>query len=448
MVIVGDCWYFLQFIHDHSYNNKNLSSKEALAKPTSCHPCGSRDPDVMPLCWIPASAGMTIWIVLQVPQRRLITMMYKHPLSKADEARLDGLYKKLKHASSHYSGYPSSLNFDYSALFRFLSMSVNNIGDPYDSSNYRVHTHEIEVEVIDFFAELFRIKERYTGYVTNGGTEGNLYGLYLGSYHYPNGIVYYSASSHYSVEKILRIIRAKGVKIKESANGEMDYGDLKRELKKNRGLPAIFLANIGTTMKGAIDNLDIIKRHLNDLNISDYYIHCDAALHGCFLPFIPDAPPFDFAAGIDSISVSGHKFIGSPIPCGVAIVKYRYLKNLTPTVSYVHITDSTVSGSRNGITPLFLWYAIKRFGKDGLYDMTHQCIKLTHIITHKMQAMGIAAWYNRYSNIIVFKSPSRNFIRKWQIATCEGIAHFIVMPHHTEEFFDHILADLKNQQGE
>lgn len=368
-------------------------------------------------------------------------MIYKHDLTKVDRDRLDILYRKLEHASKNYSGYPASLKFDYSDLYRFMDMSINNIGDPYDSSNYHVNTHEIEAEVIDFFAELFNIKERHTGYVTNGGTEGNLYGLYVGSYYYPGAIIYYSESSHYSVEKIIRILRAPSVKIKCVENGEMDYKDLFRHLDDYRRFPAIFLVNIGTTMTGAIDNLDIISDHLHKLKIIDYYIHCDGALHGCFLPFVDHPPPFDFLAGIDSISVSGHKFIGSPIPCGVAIVKYRYLKNLTPRISYVDITDSTVSGSRNGITPLFLWYAIKRLGKDGLAEMTQHCLKVADAITKKMCAMGIAAWRNRHSNIIVFKNPGKAFTKKWQIATYDGTAHFIVMPHHTEEFFDHILKD-------
>lgn len=373
-------------------------------------------------------------------------MIYKHALSAADKARLDQLYQRLEHASKSYSGYPASLRFDYSELFRFMSMSVNNIGDPYDSSNYRVNTHEIEVEVVDYFAKLLHLKERHTGYVTNGGTEGNLYGLYIGSYHFPAGVIYYSESSHYSIEKIIRIIRAKSVAVKSLANGEMDYDDFKKNLALNKNFPAIILANIGTTMTGAIDNLDLIKEQLLSQKISDVYIHCDAALHGGFLPFIDQPPPFDFAAGIDSITISGHKFIGSPIPCGVALVKYRYLKNLIPRISYVHITDSTLSGSRNGVTPLFLWYAIKRLGHDGLREMAHHCLNLARTLMNKMTHRGIAAWQNRYSNIVVFPSPPRAFIKKWQIAMHNDIAHFIVMPHHTESFFDHILDDLAKHQ--
>lgn len=372
-------------------------------------------------------------------------MIYHHQLSKEDQKRLDVLYDKLKHASELYSGYPASMNFDYTPLFRFLTMNVNNIGDPYDGSNYRVHTHDIEIDVIDFFAKLFHLKERHTGYVTSGGTEGNLYGLYVGSYHYPQAKIYYSENAHYSIEKIIRIIRAESIRVKALPNGEIDYDDLATHLQKNRRVPAIIMANIGTTMTGAIDDISKIKTHLADEKIIDHYIHCDAALHGCILPFVDNAPQFDFSVGIDSIAVSGHKFIGSPIPCGVALVKYRYLKHLTPKISYVKITDSTISGSRNGITPLFLWYAIKRFGEDGLRKLAVRCLTTTKNITEKMINRGIAAWYNPCSNIVVFPAPSKKFMRKWQIASSNGLAHFIVMPHHTEVFFDKIVSDFDDE---
>jgi len=37
------------------------------------------------------------------------------------------------------------------------------------------------------------------------------------------------------------------------------------------------------------------------------------------LPFVPHPQPWDFRAGIDSISISGHKMIGAPLPCGVVL---------------------------------------------------------------------------------------------------------------------------------
>ena len=59
--------------------------------------------------------------------------------------------------------------------------SLNNLVDPFIESNYVVHSREFEVGVLDWFARLWELeKNEYWGYVTNGGTEGNLHGILVG----------------------------------------------------------------------------------------------------------------------------------------------------------------------------------------------------------------------------------------------------------------------------
>jgi glutamate/tyrosine decarboxylase-like PLP-dependent enzyme len=41
------------------------------------------------------------------------------------------------------------------------------------------------------------------------------------------------------------------------------------------------------------------------------------------MPFIRKAPMVNFQKPIGSVSVSGHKFIGAPVPCGVVITRQR-----------------------------------------------------------------------------------------------------------------------------
>ncbi|MEI8301010.1 MAG: histidine decarboxylase, partial [Chlamydiota bacterium] len=122
---------------------------------------------------------------------------------------LNELYIDFKKASKEMVGYPISQLFDYSELFHFLEFHINNLGDPFRKSwHYRINTLKIEKEVIDEFARLFHApKNNYWGYVTNGGTEGNLHGLYVARELHPEGVVFYSEQTHYSVCKNLRILR-------------------------------------------------------------------------------------------------------------------------------------------------------------------------------------------------------------------------------------------------
>ena len=101
-------------------------------------------------------------------------------------------------------GYPTAKDYDYSALYPFLSMPINNCGDPFAESTYKVQTHNVEREVVSFVAEAFRApKDDHWGYVTNGGTEGNLYGLYLARETFPTAKAYFSKAAHYSIKRTL-----------------------------------------------------------------------------------------------------------------------------------------------------------------------------------------------------------------------------------------------------
>ena len=129
--------------------------------------------------------------------------------------RLDRLLAEIESTSDQQIGYPANQKFDYSPLLPFLKYSLNNVGDPFHGSNYRSNTHGIEREVIACFAGLMRLDpELAWGYVTSGGTEGNLYGLYLAREMFSNGIFYFSEETHYSVLKNLRVLNARYVMVK------------------------------------------------------------------------------------------------------------------------------------------------------------------------------------------------------------------------------------------
>ena len=239
--------------------------------------------------------------------RRYTSTWYIHPTThKHDFEPMDGsgryIFQPPKVRQSIRPGGPLYLRL----LQPFLRYSANNVGDPFQGSNYRLNTHEIEQEVITRFPDLMTLdREEAWGYVTSGGTEGNMYGLYMGRETFPEGAVYFSQDTHYSVVKLLRLLNIRNVMIRSQDNGEMDYLDLRETVRRNPDTPPIIVANIGTTMKGAVDDLGAIRNVMDGLQVRDFYIHADAALSGMILPFVPDPQPHGFDAGIDSMSISG-----------------------------------------------------------------------------------------------------------------------------------------------
>ena len=356
--------------------------------------------------------------------------------------RLDNLLRELEELKPHLVGYPCNQDFDYSELLPFLTYCANNVGDPFHDSNFLSNTHEMEREVIGLFADMMHLpRDDAWGYVTSGGTEGNMYGLYIGRETFPDGIVYFSQDTHYSVVKIMRVLKARNIMIKSLDNGEIDYDDLHETIRINRDAPVIFMANIGTTMKGAVDDVGKVRDILADLAVSNYYIHADAALSGMILPFVDDPQPFGFDAGFDSVAVSGHKMVGSPMPCGVALTRNEYVSRIARSIEYVGVLDTTLTGSRNAITPLMLWYAFQQKGMDGFRQIVRECIDVAEYAVARFNDSGIPAWRNRNSVTVVFPRPSYEVVRKWQLAPYEDIAHLITMPHVTRETIDQVVDD-------
>ena len=177
-------------------------------------------------------------------------------LPRADQMQLDRFLDRLKRDAELEIGFPVAFDFDYDALKPFLSFSLNNAGDPFMPMTYLLNSHEFEQEVVAFFAGLARAQDGdWWGYVTNGSTEGNLYGMYLARELLPDGIVYFSQDSHYSVGKNLHFLNMRHIMIRSQPNGEIDYDDLRETLRIRRDAPPIIFANIGTTMKEARDDI-------------------------------------------------------------------------------------------------------------------------------------------------------------------------------------------------
>ena len=374
-------------------------------------------------------------------------------LSIVDQNKLDAFWSYCVKNQYFNIGYPESADFDYTILERFMRFSINNCGDWGEYCNYLLNSFDFEKEVMEYFASIFKIPfEESWGYVTNGGTEGNMFGCYLGRELFPEGTLYYSKDTHYSVAKIVKLLRIKSSLVESQPNGEMDYDDLIRKIQRDNEEHPIIFANIGTTVRGAIDNIAEIQQRIGQLGIKrdDYYLHADAALSGMILPFVNDPQPFNFADGIDSIGVSGHEMIGSPIPCGIVVAKRKNVDRISVEIDYISAHDKTISGSRNGHTPLMMWEAIRSHSWSDWQRRIEHSLNMAQYAVDRLQAAGIDAWRNKNSITVVFPCPSEAVWKKHCLATSGDIAHLITTAHHLDsskidELIDDVIADLNQQ---
>lgn len=376
----------------------------------------------------------------------------------------------LSERTSHHFGYPYNLNFNHQKLGDFLRYSINNLGDPFNRSSYGVHSRQFEVQVVQYFAHLWKIDLKdYWGYVTSCGTEGNLYGILLGREQFPDGIIYASVETHYSIFKAARFYRMEVVGIPTQFSGEMNYDAFEKSLQKHLDKPAIVNVNIGTTVKGAIDNLDLIIEILKRNGFFDrdqVYIHCDGALFALVLPFLQQdflqmnpvtssaststtttTMEVSFRKPISSMSVSGHKFLGCPMPCGIVITYKKYMQNILKNFEHLRTEDSTILGSRNGQASIAMWYSLRTKGQDDLAVDAQRCIENARYLMDLLKKEEISCFLNPLSNTVVLERPQDlQFIRKWQLACKDTICHVIVMQNVTREKLREFVDELKEER--
>ena len=242
-------------------------------------------------------------------------------------------------------------------------------------------------------------------------------------------MLYFSEEAHYSILKIARILNMPHTTVKRRTDGEIDYDDLRDMLTVHRDRPAIILATIGTTMRGAVDDIPAIRQAIDELGIEEHYIHADAALSGMILPYVDDPQPFGFEAGIDSISISGHKLIGAPLPCGIVLTRKHLVETFwdgpwsssasTTPPCPVPATASPRSCSGTPSTATAKTHGGLRVR--GMLDTAEHAVQ-------RFNEHGINAWRHRNSPTVVFDRPSQEVFDRWQIAPEGDVAHIITMP--------------------
>ena len=107
--------------------------------------------------------------------------------------------------------------------------------------------------------------------------------------------------------------------------------------------------------------------------------------------------------------------------------------------------DATIAGSRNGITPLILWYAIQSLKEEGAHEYVQKCIEVAKYAEQKLKDIGIPAWRNPNAITVVLPTPPRKICKTWQLAVQNDIAHLITMPDVNKEKIDAFVIDLEKE---
>lgn len=339
-------------------------------------------------------------------------------------------------------GFPAATDIDYTPLTsRLAGRLLNNLGDPTVEGLYPHHTKRQEREAIGILGDLLHApaQDRW-GYIAGGASEGTEYALLVARSLYPDAIAYHSAACHDSVPGAIHRLGMRSVTIRVDAVDEIDYDDLAAQIDRRRDRPAVVVANAGTPMREAVDDVRHISAVLDQLAVRRRFVHVDAALAGLPLATVSPRlrPGFDFDDGADSVVLSGHKFPGTPLPCAAVIVRDSRRRALLATPTYTGSPNATVACSRSGLAVLAFWFALKLLGVDGLRRRAAASRDVAAYAHQRLVDIGWDAHRHPLGFTVCFPDPR---LPRWPLAAIGGWSHLIAMPGVTREHVDAFLAD-------
>ena len=112
-------------------------------------------------------------------------------------------------------------------------------------------------------------------------------------------------------------------------------------------------------------------------------------------------------------------------------------------IDYLNSVDTTIMGSRNGHAALHMWHALRTKGLNGMKADVAKCMETAAYLRDELTSAGIACRLNDLSSTVILERPkAESFVRRWQLACEEDIAHVVVMPNVTEAKVDIFVSEL------
>jgi len=313
---------------------------------------------------------------------------------------------------------------DGSTYLKTLINNPNHIGvhtDKKDSEPFFAGTQQLEADVIKVVGEdILRADENsIDGYVSSGGTEGNIQALWIyrnlfrAKYNlkknYSSIAILCSTDSHYSFDKGADMLNIEIVKISVDENTrQIEQEDLNQKvsLLKEKGVDKIILVcNMMTTMFGSVDSLDDYWEVL-DKNNFDIKVHVDGAYGGFLYPFTVVSQKLNFKdKRITSFSLDAHKMLQAPYGTGLFLIRKGFLEyTLTTSAQYVSGMDCTLIGSRSGANAIAVYKILFNYGPFDWKEKVDQLAYRAKMLAAHLDKLNLRFIHFEGSNIITIDS--------------------------------------------
>jgi glutamate/tyrosine decarboxylase-like PLP-dependent enzyme len=239
-----------------------------------------------------------------------------------------------------------------------LAMTINPNNHALDGGRA---TSAMEKEAAAQIAAMFGWS-KFLGHLCGGGTMANLEALWVAGQSAPGKTILASSQSHYTHERISKVLQLPFETIPSDARGRINLKLLEKRLT-HRDIGTV-VVTMGTTAIGSVDPLHEILALRTKYN---FRVHADAAYGGYFTlleNLEPDTQKAFAAMGdADSIAIDPHKHGLQPYGCGCILFKDpaagRWYKHNSPytyfTSNDLHLGEISLECSRPGAAAAALW---------------------------------------------------------------------------------------------
>jgi tyrosine decarboxylase / aspartate 1-decarboxylase len=239
-----------------------------------------------------------------------------------------------------------------------LAMTINPNNHALDGGRA---TSALEKEAVAQIAAMFGWT-KFLGHLCGGGTMANLEALWVTGQSAPGKVILASSQSHYTHERVSKVLQLPFEIIASDARGRIDLKLLEKRL--THGDVGTVVVTMGTTAIGSVDPLHEILAMRTKYN---FRMHADAAYGGYFTlleNLEPDTQKAFAAMGeADSIAIDPHKHGLQPYGCGCILFKDpaagRWYKHNSPytyfTSNDLHLGEISLECSRPGAAAAALW---------------------------------------------------------------------------------------------
>ncbi len=367
----------------------------------------------------------------------------------------------------HTSPHPIAIK----AYKSYLKYNTNHVGIFTNTTDSLNPSRNMEKSFIEMLGDLYG-DANVDGYITSGGTEGNIMGVWLGKNYLNKKIegqitLMKTYLTHNSITKACNINSIHNiVEIPVCSDFTMDLNGLRKQIDitiSENVKKIIIIATVGYTTTGTCDHIEgiheIIQQYLHDKDMN-IYLHIDAAIGGLVYPFCNNkAFGFEYSS-VKSITVDPHKMGYTPFSSGVFLCREGFLDYVSTPIQYSeNVMDRTLVSSRNGAAAVACWATFSYLGFSGFKLKLDRLIRLKkYLVKGLMKYGGVSIISDPGTNMVCihFKSMSNGLLPQYiekkytldsfrlqvdsNLINCYKI---YIMPHVTKKVIDGFISDIK-----